>query len=235
MFHGQGTGQAPSGSGGISGGSEGCVYIELTTSGKAWGRGPLQSDIHGSNKRAVDSPAWRHIKMLSSLISDDGNTPLIKGFLDGAQPLNPEETALLQRAASRMDLTVAASNIGIARYIADDPFTVQKMSRYGTSFNLDGIWAGNMYAGGAGAILPNKVTSKHNMRYVPKMHGTENTAAAFIASWTSPSLVAPSPKYAATTSGTAPVPPAARADNVMPSARPTACRPFVPTGMDGGR
>ena len=41
-----------------------------------------------------------------------------------------------------------------------------KMGRYGTSFNLDGIWGGNMYAGGAGAILPNKITSKHNIRYV---------------------------------------------------------------------
>ena len=30
-----------------------------------------------------------------------------------------------------------------------------------------GIWGGNMYAGGAGAILPNKVTSKHNFRYQP--------------------------------------------------------------------
>ena len=27
--------------------SEGCVYVELTTSGKTWGRGPVQSDIHG--------------------------------------------------------------------------------------------------------------------------------------------------------------------------------------------
>ena len=42
-----------------------------------------------------------------------------------------------------------------------------KTQRYGTSFNLDGIWGGNMYAGGAGAILPNKITSKHNFRYVP--------------------------------------------------------------------
>src|SRR3989449_3555236 len=87
--------QNPSGSAGVGGGSEGCVYIELTTSGKAWGRGPVQSDIHGSNKRAVDSPAWRHIKMLSSLISEDGNTPLIKGFTQGLEPLSPEETAQL--------------------------------------------------------------------------------------------------------------------------------------------
>ena len=48
-----------------------------------------------------------------------------------------------------------------------------RMQRYGTSFNLDGIWGGNMYAGGAGAILPNKITSKHNFRYVPNMTGPD--------------------------------------------------------------
>ncbi len=52
------------------GGSEGCLFIELTTSGKSWGRGPVYADIHGANKRSVDSPAWRHIKMLSTLVTD---------------------------------------------------------------------------------------------------------------------------------------------------------------------
>src|SRR5260370_21705678 len=152
-------GQAPSGGGDVAGGSEGCVYIELTTSGKAWGRGPVQSDIHGANKRAVDSPAWRHIKMLASLVSDDGNTPLIKGFTDGMLPMSPTDTARMKKAAEKVDMNIAADNLGVARYISDDPFTMLKMSRYGISFNIDGIWSGNMYAGGAGAILPNKVTS----------------------------------------------------------------------------
>jgi acetylornithine deacetylase/succinyl-diaminopimelate desuccinylase-like protein len=30
-----------------------------------------------------------------------------------------------------------------------------------------------MYAGGAGAIMPNKITSKHNFRYVPRMNGLD--------------------------------------------------------------
>jgi acetylornithine deacetylase/succinyl-diaminopimelate desuccinylase-like protein len=165
--------QAPSGSAGVGGGSEGCVYIELTTSGKSWGRGPVQSDIHGANKRSVDSPAWRHIKMLASLVSDDGNTPLVKGFMDGRVDMSPEEKAKLKAAAAKTDLKVAAENLGVARFISDDPFTMLTMARYGVSFNLDGIWGGNMYAGGAGAILPNKITSKHNIRYVPKMNGLE--------------------------------------------------------------
>jgi acetylornithine deacetylase/succinyl-diaminopimelate desuccinylase-like protein len=170
---GEGGDQAPSGGAGVGGGSEGCVYFELTTSGKAWGRGPVQSDIHGANKRSVDSPAWRHMKMLASLVSDDGNTPRVKGFTDGIQPLSPEEAASLKEAADKTDMKVAAENLGVARFIADDPFTMLKMARYGISFNLDGIWGGNMYAGGAGAILPNKITSKHNIRYVPKMNGLE--------------------------------------------------------------
>jgi hypothetical protein len=90
------------GSGGIMGGSEGCVYVELTTSGKSWGRGPVQSDIHGAYKRSVDSPAWRHIKMLASLVSDDGNTPHIKGFLDNIEPLSPSEIDSLKQAAGKM-------------------------------------------------------------------------------------------------------------------------------------
>jgi acetylornithine deacetylase/succinyl-diaminopimelate desuccinylase-like protein len=165
--------QSPSGGAGVGGGSEGCVYFELTTSGKSWGRGPVQSDIHGSNKRAVDSPAWRHMKMLASLVSADGNTPLVKGFTDGLEPLSAKEAEQLKTAAERTDLKIAAENLGVARFIADDPFTMLKMARYGISFNLDGIWGGNMYAGGAGAILPNKITSKHNIRYVPKMNGLE--------------------------------------------------------------
>lgn len=165
--------QAPSGAGGMMGGSEGCVYIELTTSGKSWGRGPTDSDIHGTHKREVDSPAWRHIKMLSSLVSDDGNTPKIQGFFDNIEPLSQAETDRLKQAASKVDLKTAAENIGVARYISDDPFTMLKMSRYGTSFNMDGIWGGNMFAGGAGAILPNKITSKHNIRYIPNMNGLD--------------------------------------------------------------
>ncbi|MGH8429482.1 MAG: M20/M25/M40 family metallo-hydrolase, partial [Solimonas sp.] len=166
-------GQSGSGGGGYGGGSEGCVYVELTTSGKSWGRGPTVSDIHGSNKRSVDSPAWRHVKMLASLISDDGNTPKIAGFFDGMQPLEPFQLASLKQRSGNVDLKVAADNLGVGRYIADDPFNMLRMQNYGTSFNLDGIWGGNMYAGGAGAILPNKITSKHNFRYVPNMTGPD--------------------------------------------------------------
>ena len=153
--------------------SEGCVYVELTTSGTSWGRGPTVSDIHGVFKRTTDSPAWRHIHMLASLTSPDGNTPLIQGFFDNMEKPTPEQIEELKKRAATMDLVKMAKAQGVARYMSDDPLQVLKDGRFGTSFNLDGIWGGNMYAGGAGAILPNKITSKHNFRYVPKMSGPD--------------------------------------------------------------
>jgi acetylornithine deacetylase/succinyl-diaminopimelate desuccinylase-like protein len=153
--------------------SEGCVYVELTTSGKSWGRGPVQSDVHGVMKRTTDSPAWRHIQMLASLTSKDGNTPLIKGFFENMDPPTPAEVEQLKAQAARTDLAVMAKNAGVARFMHDTPFEVLKDGRFGVSFNLDGGWGGNMYAGGAGAILPNKFTTKHNFRYVPRMNGLD--------------------------------------------------------------
>jgi acetylornithine deacetylase/succinyl-diaminopimelate desuccinylase-like protein len=161
--------------GGIPGSSEGCVYIQLTTSGKSWGRGPVESDIHGSNKRSVDSPAWRHIQMLASLVSKDGNTPLIQGWTENMLPPDAKTLAGLKKRSEKATIEEMAKNLGVARYIADDPYNVMRMQFTGTSFNLDGIWGGNMYANAAGAILPNKITSKHNIRYVPNMDGMDIT------------------------------------------------------------
>ena len=153
--------------------SEGCVYVELTTSGKSWGRGPVQSDVHGVMKRTTDSPAWRHIHMLASLTSQDGNTPLIKGFFDNMEKPTKEQMDQMKAQAAKMDLVAMAKASGVARFMHDDPLQVLIDGRFETSFNLDGLWGGNMYAGGAGAILPNKITSKHNFRYVPRMNGLD--------------------------------------------------------------
>jgi acetylornithine deacetylase/succinyl-diaminopimelate desuccinylase-like protein len=111
--------------------------------------------------------------MLASLVSKDGNTPMIQGFSDNIQPLSASELEGFKKASTKMDLKASAENLGVARFISDDPFTVLKNSRYNTAFNLDGIWGGNMYAGGSGAILPNKITSKHSIRYLPNMNSAD--------------------------------------------------------------
>ncbi|MFZ9584359.1 MAG: peptidase dimerization domain-containing protein, partial [Pseudohongiellaceae bacterium] len=137
---------------------------------------PNYSDIHGGNKRSVDAPAWRHIKMLSTLVDETGNRVMIDGFYDDIEPLTQEELDTLKRDSEGRDLAVAARNLGVERFISDDPLEQLTMARYGTSMNLDGIWGGNMFAGGSGAILPNRIVSKHNFRYVPNMNGMDIVA-----------------------------------------------------------
>jgi acetylornithine deacetylase/succinyl-diaminopimelate desuccinylase-like protein len=114
--------------------------------------------------------------MLSTLVDATGNKVLIDGFYDDIAPLTADEKRKLLDASKRVKLDVAAKNLGVERFIADDPLAYVTMARYGTSMNLDGIWGGNMFAGGSGAILPNKITSKHNFRYVPNMTGPDIVA-----------------------------------------------------------
>ena len=86
------------------------------------------------NKRSVDSPAWRHVKMLASLVSDDGNTPLIKGWKENWVPPTKEALDRLRKRAAGRDIPTMAANLGVARYIADNPFDVLRMQSYGNVF-----------------------------------------------------------------------------------------------------
>ena len=161
------------GQGSLGGGSEGLFYIELTTSGAKWGEGPNYSDIHGANKRTVLSPAWRHMQMLATLVDPVTQNVLIDGFYENQAPLTKEQEAKLHEIAKTIDLKKNAQNLGVEKFFTDDPYTYVKQARYGMSMNLDGIWGGNMFAGGSGSILPNKVVSKHSFRYVPNVTSEE--------------------------------------------------------------
>ncbi|MFC1974340.1 M20/M25/M40 family metallo-hydrolase, partial [Chloroflexota bacterium] len=155
-------------------GSEGCLYFELETSGTRWGRGPTGSSIHGGHKRYVDSPAWRHIKMLSTLVSNDGNEILVKGWYDDIEQPSPEDDKLLDEAIKYYSPELAGEVLQVSNFINNLTGKDLLMRElYGTSLNLDGIWGGLTHPGTAGSIIPNKVTSKHNCRYVPNQHGDD--------------------------------------------------------------
>ncbi|MHA1979365.1 MAG: M20/M25/M40 family metallo-hydrolase [Candidatus Hodarchaeales archaeon] len=155
--------------------SEGVLYIELETSGARWERGPTNFGIHGSFKLIVDSPAWRHIKMLSSLVSDDGNRVLIKGWYDNIVSPTEEDFKLIHEGyrkgapyAEVFDPELWKKIYRFPKYINNmqEPEEILTSLYFGTSFNLDGIWGG--WTGeGTKTLLPHKVTSKHNIRFIP--------------------------------------------------------------------
>ena len=92
--------------------------------------------------------------LLDVRVADNGNKVLIPGFYDNIELDSPPRRKRSLRAAKQLKPEEAAKNLGVARFIADKPLDIVTMGRYGTSFNLDGIWSGNMFPGGSGAILP---------------------------------------------------------------------------------
>src|SRR6187455_3187467 len=81
----------------VSLGAKGIVELELVASGEKWGRGPAK-DVHSSLKAMVDSPAWRLVKALGTLVSEDGNTITIDDY-PVAPPLSAEHKAMIAAAA----------------------------------------------------------------------------------------------------------------------------------------
>jgi acetylornithine deacetylase/succinyl-diaminopimelate desuccinylase-like protein len=156
-------------------GSEGILYVELETNGAYWGRGPTEFGVHGALKLIIDSPAWRHIKMLSSLVSEDGNKIEVKGWYDDIKVPTKEDLKLLRKgyrkstpAAKVFDPELIKQSLKIKTFIDDvtDKEEIIKRVSFGTSFNLDGIWGG--WTGpGSKTFVPHMVTSKHNIRFVP--------------------------------------------------------------------
>ena len=74
-----GAGQESNGATTIDLGAKGVIEVQLISSGENWGRGPAK-DIHSSLKANVDSPVWRLVKALNTLVAEDGQTPAIDGW-----------------------------------------------------------------------------------------------------------------------------------------------------------
>jgi len=83
----------------VSLGAKGVIELELTSSGEKWGRGPAK-DIHSSLKAMVDSPAWRLVKALDTLVSADGNDITIENY-PKPRPLTAEEKKMIADAAKQ--------------------------------------------------------------------------------------------------------------------------------------
>ena len=157
-------------------GAKGVVELELVSSGERWGRGP-RHDIHSSNKARVDSPAWHLVEALTTLVSADGNDPVIEGFADKARPISPAEKAMVAAAAHRLDENLAKKQMGVERWVHDVSWQEALellMSR--PTVNIEGLVGGYTGPGGK-TILPHRAVAKIDMRLVPDMQASEALAA----------------------------------------------------------
>jgi acetylornithine deacetylase/succinyl-diaminopimelate desuccinylase-like protein len=159
----------------VSLGAKGVVELELVASGEKWGRGPSK-DVHSSLKAMVDSPAWRLVKALDTLVSADGNTIMIEGY-PRPRPLTADEKSMIAEASKRRDEAKAKKNLGVQKWI-DDLRWLEANERLESqpTVNIEGLVGGYTGPGGK-TVLPHRAVAKIDLRLVPDMKFDDAVAA----------------------------------------------------------
>ncbi|MBI1364840.1 MAG: M20/M25/M40 family metallo-hydrolase [Alphaproteobacteria bacterium] len=164
--------QNPNGSVQINLGAKGIIEVQLISSGERWGRGPTH-DIHSSQKAHVDSPAWRLVEALQTLVSPDGNTPAIEGWFENVRPLTAREKELIAQTAAPTSEAEAKAAFGVKHWINDEPWetSLERLVSQPT-VNIEGLVSGYTGPGGK-TILPARAEAKLDFRLVPNMTAEE--------------------------------------------------------------
>ena len=159
----------------VSLGAKGVVELELVASGEKWGRGPAK-DIHSSLKAMVDSPAWRLVKALDTLVSDDGNTITIDNY-PVAPPISAEHKAMIAASIATRSEENLKKQLGVSYWIDDLPLQAayERLVSQPT-VNIEGLVGGYTGPGGK-TVLPHRAVAKLDMRLVPGMKMDDAVAA----------------------------------------------------------
>src|SRR5213083_1590278 len=156
-------------------GSKGVIELELVSSGEKWGRGPAK-DIHSSLKAMVDSPAWRLVKAMDTLVSADGNSIAIEGY-PTPRPLSADEKAMIAAASKRRSEAQSMKSLGVQHWIDNLPWEeANDRLESQPTVNIEGLVGGYTGPGGK-TVLPHRAVAKIDMRLVPDMKAADALAA----------------------------------------------------------
>jgi len=142
----------------ITYGLRGIAYWEVKV------RGPFQ-DVHsGSYGGGVDNPANVLIRMLASLVDEDGRVTL-PGFYDRVRDLTDDERAAYAAEPFAMDEFLAATGVSEPME-GERGWTLAERLSGRPTFDINGIWGG--YQGeGSKTIIPGFAAAKLSTRLVP--------------------------------------------------------------------
>lgn len=156
-------------------GSKGVIELELVSDGAKWGRGPAK-DVHSSLKAMIDSPAWRLVHALNTLVSEDGNTIKIDNYPQ-ARPITADEKAMIENVSKVRSEASAKKQYSTQNWIDDLPWEQanERLESQPTA-NIEGLVGGYTGQGGK-TILPHRAVAKMDFRLVPDMKAADALAA----------------------------------------------------------
>lgn len=160
-------GQDKDGAASIDLGAKGVIEVQLVSSGAKWGRGPAK-DVHSSLMASVDSPVWRLVKALDTLVADDGFTPAIDGWFENVRPLTAREKELIAKDLPK-DEAAVKTQLGIKHWIKNEDFLTSSYRLASQpTVNIQGLVSGYTGPGGK-TVLPGRAEAKLDFRLVPNM------------------------------------------------------------------
>ncbi|MEQ1785087.1 MAG: M20/M25/M40 family metallo-hydrolase, partial [Hyphomonadaceae bacterium] len=156
-------------------GAKGAVELQLISDAEAWGRGPAR-DLHSSEKARVDSPAWRLVQALHTLVTPDGNTPAIEGWFEKVRPLSARQKDLIAQYAASTSEAETMKAYGVKHWIDDLDYksSIERLVSQPT-INIQGLVGGYTGPGGK-TVLPHRVEAKIDLRLVPDMTKEDSVA-----------------------------------------------------------
>ena len=140
-------------------GMKGLLFVELSAKESV-------RDAHSSLAVLVKNPAWRLIRAVNTLRSDDGKI-LIKDWYNEVVPLSKRDLELIRNEP--FDERSFQKEFGITSFVGDKKgVEAKKALAADPTCNVAGLVSG--YAGkGAKTVLPGEALAKIDFRLVPKM------------------------------------------------------------------
>jgi len=150
----------------ISLGMKGCVYFDLICEGSA--RGGPEAEVHSSEAVWVESPVWRLVHAISTLV-DENQRPTVDGLWDDVAGPNEDDLELVRKLAKRFDEKSRLAEISVKRFkVEGSKEDLLKKYLFEPSLNIDGLSAG-FEEDGTKTVLPPSAKAKIDIRLVPNM------------------------------------------------------------------
>src|ERR1044072_9093971 len=128
-------------------GSKGVMELELVSDGAKWGRGPAK-DIHSSLQAMIDSPAWRLVHALNTLVSEEGNTIRSDSY-PKPRPISADEKAMIENVSKVRSEANAKKQFSTKHWIDDLPWEqANERLESQPTVNIEGLVGGYTGPGG---------------------------------------------------------------------------------------
>ncbi len=150
----------------ISLGLKGCVYFDLICEGGA--RGGAVAEVHSSEAVWIESPVWRLVHAISTMVDED-QEPTIDGLWDDVAGPNKDDIELVKKLARKFDPKTHLWEISVKRFkVQGSKEELLKKYLFEPSVNIDGLSAG-FEEEGTKTVLPPSAKAKLDIRLVPNM------------------------------------------------------------------